>query len=396
MNSAVIVFSYERPKSFNRLVNSILNANYCKEDNIDLIISCDYSGNEEIKQISSNIEWEHGKKIELFHPSRLGLRNHIMKCFEQASNYDFIIVLEDDLVVSDSFYMYGREAAKFYDNDDNIAGVSLYSYQKNWLAWSYRFEPQKTQYDTYFMRIAQSWGELFTKKQWLRFKDWYEKNIDFKRDKLNPARVNTWPDSSWLKYFVRYCILNDKYLVYPYHSLTTNCSELGEHNASLPVNDYHVDLIEGQDSFRFPIFDKEDYKCVRYDEYMNRMGLDKLLSIDDLVVDLWATKDISNISSGYLLTTRTIKNTELVCSYPLSYKPIEYPVVHSLISNNGNIHLYKINGPIKVRKDNKDKLLEYTFRTHELGEVSKLHNLLVKFMISKVFNKIKNTLRKKK
>ena len=39
-------------------------------------------------------------------------------------------------------YHYAYNAANYYKNDNNIAGISLYSFQKNWLKWLLRFEPQ--------------------------------------------------------------------------------------------------------------------------------------------------------------------------------------------------------------------------------------------------------------
>ena len=47
-------------------------------------------------------------------------------------------------------------------------------------------------------------------------KKWLEDNPNFVRDEQNVPSINKWPDSSWLKYFDRYCFLNNKYFVYPY------------------------------------------------------------------------------------------------------------------------------------------------------------------------------------
>ena len=103
------------------------------------------------------------------------MKKHILKCGDYTNQFDIISVLEDDIFVSNSFYHYAYNAAVFYEFEDRVAGISLYSFQKNWLDWIMRFEPQRTGCDAYFMKIAQSWGQVWIKEKWDKFLAWYVK-----------------------------------------------------------------------------------------------------------------------------------------------------------------------------------------------------------------------------
>ena len=393
--SAIVVIAYNRPASLQRLLASISLANF-DNDCVDLILSCDFSGKKEVYNVADNFVWKHGNKVVIKHKEKLGLKKHVLTCLSFAEQYSYIFVLEDDLIVSDSFYVYGKGASSFYDNDSNIAAISLYSYQKNWLNWALRFEPQKNGYDTYFMKLAQSWGEVFTKSQWLAFNQWLSSNSSFVIDSLNPETINQWPESSWLKFFVRYCILENKYLVYPYHGLSSNCSDLGENNSAFPVNDYQVDLVHNQNHFSFPFFDAEDFNCIKYDEYMNRVGLEKFFQVprEDLIVDLWGTKQTKCVDRKYLLTTKKIKSMEPLASFSLAARPIEYNIVANF--KGDGIYLYffqRRKQIIKYSRDCYKKMLLYSFRTHDLHSVGVLHRLLfllhIKYLVKRVFRRKK-------
>ena len=388
MKSAVIVVTYNRPHSLERLFNSLARASYDNGDQIDLIVSCDYSGDKKTAEIAEDFSWKHGDKKVVVHPERLGLKKHILFCFSFAETYDFIFVLEDDLVVSDSFYHYGKQSSVFYNDCEHVAATSLYAYQKNWLNWSLRFEPQKSQYDAYFMKMGQSWGEVFTKKQWLAFKEWLDDNSEFVKDEKNPPLINTWPESSWLKYFIRYCIIQDRYLVYPYHSLTTNCSDLGEHNKSLPVNDYQVDLISGQKEFCFQKFELDNLDCVKYDEYFNRVNLESVLNIKDneLCVDIWCTRAFLPNESKYLLTSKRIKNLKIVSRFAFGFRPIEYSIINNTCGSN-ELFLYFLDKHISLKPIYNPALVMYSSRTHDYKYARILKRKLFWFRCKKVVSR---------
>ena len=92
------------------------------------------------------------------------------------------------------------------------------------------FYPLQTDSDVYLMQCAQSWGQVWMKKQWFEFKEWYiVHNEEFHELPHLPNAICNWPKSSWLKYHTRYCIEKNKYFVYPYVSLSTNNADIGTH-----------------------------------------------------------------------------------------------------------------------------------------------------------------------
>ena len=138
--------------------------------------------------------------------------------------------MEDDLTVSPNFYTYATLTVEKYFNDSNIAGISLFNFGLNYQTGNL-FLPIKDENDVYFMNCAQSWGEIWMKKQWLAFYEWYNSHRDFPTESdILPRKICQWKESSWLKYHTRYCIENNLFFVYPYTSYTTNNGDAGTHN----------------------------------------------------------------------------------------------------------------------------------------------------------------------
>lgn len=361
---AIVVIGYNRLPGIIRLVQSLEKVNYNGRNDIHLIFSIDNSGKTDVENYAQKYHWPHGPKHIRTFPQRQGLKAHILSCGDYTEKYDIIAVLEDDLFVSDSFYFYAYQAADFYFDDDNVAGISLYGFQKNWLDWLLRFEPQKTEFDTYFMKIAQSWGQVWTRKKWHQFKEWYERNKEFTYSDLIPHYLTTWPESSWLKYHTRYCIETNKYFVYPYTSISTNYSDSGEHSTHSST-DHQVELMFGKEKYHFPLFSSS---TVKYDEYMDREGLGDYLGIPDeeLCVDFWGTKT-KRLYKRYLLSLEN-KKYYIKSEYAFSLRPIELSVICNI--KGRGIYLYDTSKSEKHRRfDGKYKRYLYSIRSRESGKL---------------------------
>ena len=57
-NIAIVVAAYNRPDSLKRLLCSLSNANYNGYKSIKLIVSVDFSGNDDCKNIANAFEWK--------------------------------------------------------------------------------------------------------------------------------------------------------------------------------------------------------------------------------------------------------------------------------------------------------------------------------------------------
>ena len=94
---ALIIATFNRPKSLKRLLQSLQNSKYPERDDINLIVSCDYSGSDESIKIAEDFNWDYGHKKVITHSENLGLRNHMLFCGDLCKDYDGIVMLEDDL-----------------------------------------------------------------------------------------------------------------------------------------------------------------------------------------------------------------------------------------------------------------------------------------------------------
>lgn len=356
----IVIVCYNRLPGVIRLLKALETADYDNRKDIHLIFSIDYSGNSEIEMFAQNYIWPHGEKTIRAFTERQGLKKHILQCGDYTDCYDIVTILEDDIFVSDSFYHYAYQASEFYWDEDNIAGISLYCFQKNWLNWLYRFEPQCKSYDTFFLKVAQSWGQVWTKDKWLPFKTWISENSCFSESDNIPRVLNLWPDSSWLKYHDRYCIEENKFFVYPYVSLSTNYSDPGEH-AEYSIADHQVELQYEKKKYNFPTFDDN---AVKYDEYMERIGMGKYIGVqeEDLTVSLWGTKR-SNKCKRFFLSCKDLPY-KVVAEYSINLRPLELSII---LNHRGHgIYLYDTEeSDLSRKKDNTYLLTLYSVRSHD-------------------------------
>ena len=103
-NIAIVIPCYNRLDTLKVLLDSLLNARY--DRSVELVFSIDYSGNEDIYNLVDEFTWPYGKKNIIRHKENIGLRRNIISCGDLTSEYDAVIVLEDDLIVSPLFFDY--------------------------------------------------------------------------------------------------------------------------------------------------------------------------------------------------------------------------------------------------------------------------------------------------
>ena len=117
MNIAIVAVGYNRPDSMEQLLNTVVKADYAN-DKVDLIVSIDKGEKQnEIVKVAEKVEWLFGNKIIRAFPERQGLRKHIIQCGDLTEKYDAVVVLEDDLNVSEYFYTYVKQTLSFYEED---------------------------------------------------------------------------------------------------------------------------------------------------------------------------------------------------------------------------------------------------------------------------------------
>lgn len=340
MNIAIVAVGYNRPDSMSRLLKSICMAEFYT-DRVDLIISIDKGQKQaEIVKYAESVVWNHGNKVIRAFSERQGLRLHILQCGDLTTEYDAVVILEDDLIVSPYFYSYVKQAVSYYKSDFRIAGISLYKHEFH-PGVQRPFQPENNGYDCYMMQFAQSWGQCWTKEMWAEFREWYNNNEDkdLSEGKILPDYVAGWNQHSWMKYYMRYICENDKYFVYPHVSLTSNGSDVGQHSKVL-INDYQIPLLQGDLDYRFPKFEH----AVKYDVYFERIGFEEVLQSRYHGIVLLDLNGNRNNFEGadYALSVRNLPYKIVEC-YGLVHRPIEENVLYP--EKGKGIYLYDLKSP---------------------------------------------------
>lgn len=322
MNIPICCICFDRINSLKRLLKSLENADY-DGFNPTLIISIDKSNTSEVESFAKSYSWPYGKKIVYTHQENLGLRKHVLECGNRIIDYDGMIVLEDDIIVSPGFYQFAQNTLSFYQKDKNIAGISLYSFRINYQTLT-PFIPIKGNSDVYFMKCAQSWGQVWIKERWIEFYQWYINNDEeFKDNGILPKSICSWPKSSWLKYHTRYCIEKNKYFVYPYTSLSSNNSDAGTHVDKKNAT-FQVPLQLGSKK-TYSLQELNDPYSIRYDGFFESENIiESLKEYKNICINFYGQKNILNYR--YVLSIASLP-FKVERSWALSLRPVELNVI---------------------------------------------------------------------
>lgn len=345
-NPAIVIIAYNRPESLKRVLRSVKDAKY-PNDNITLIISIDFWNTDNpCYNIADNFLWEFGEKKILRHETNLGLKQHVLQCGDLTQEYETVILLEDDVIVSPYFYYYAQDACSFYQHKDEVMGVGLFSHAYTGYA-KLPFYPIKNGFDTYYGKWVITWGECFFKKQWKEFRQWYDlEKHQLKYRASIPSQITNWSDSSWSKYMDYYMDETDKYFVSPYEAYATNCADLGEHYQKATTA-WQTSMQYGKREFSFAELDT----AVRYNfffENMDEKRFRESLGILDgkLLIDLYG--QCKNIEEyDYCLSIRVL-DYKIIKSFALTMRPIEQNVFQNVIGDG--IYLYDIKTVVKSSK----------------------------------------------
>ena len=372
---AIVVIAYNRPLSLERLLSSLQDVDF-EGISVPLIISIDYSEKDSVYDIAAAYEWPYGEKRIIKHDKNLGLRNHVLFCGDLVSDYDAIVVLEDDLVVSPAMFSYTWRAVEYYNNNDSIAAISLYAKRFNETAMK-PFEPANYGDDTYFVQTAESWGQVWMKRQWMMFREWYKENAEPFTDAENiPLNVCRWGENSWKKYHIKYCIECNKWTVYPYVALSTCMGDAGEHFEN-STSLWQVPLLFGT-KHEYKFADLNEKNAVKYDAYLERCYK------EDICMDLYGKKQ--NYGSFMFVITSKHLPYEAVESYGLSMRPHEMNIYHTVPGDR--FFKYRLDSS---RPDNSccanDDILYYHFVDPD--------TVIRKAKISELINELRRRIRKR-
>ena len=350
---AIVAIGYDRPEALKRLLLSVEAAEYAEGTSPVLIISIDKSDSDDVVRVAEEFEYSHGRKIVMARNERMGLREHVLSCGDLVDEYESIIVLEDDIFVSPCFYSYACEALEFSDKDDRIGAISLYDHRFN-VHVRESFCAIDDGYDNYYLQIASSWGQAYTRKQWKSFRSWYEanRNRDLSKPSV-PSNITGWSDRSWLKYYIVYLIETGQFCLYPRISLTTNFGDAGTHEKK---NDTDLQVpVAGKGNRSSYVFSTLHESHAVYDSFFEPVayvrnekicfGICENAEKDScpLIMDLYGIKQIKSLAdesdTSLVLSSRLLPYS-VKATFGRQMRPIDANIVYNIAGND--FYLYDL------------------------------------------------------
>ena len=173
----VIVFAYKRKSHLERCLVSLSECEGAKYT--EVIVFSDGNKNEkdldDVTDVRICLEkWKDSGKFKNFEivkrEKNYGLAKSVISGVTEAfSEYERIIVVEDDLILAKDFLRYMSDGLKYYKDRKNYGSISAYTYDLKGL--------KKYKKDIYVLRKGDCWGWATWKDRWQNV-DWELKDFE--------------------------------------------------------------------------------------------------------------------------------------------------------------------------------------------------------------------------
>lgn len=233
----ITLFVYKRPHHTQQTVKSLKKNTLAAESEL-FIFSDNAKTSEDQKPVSEVRKYIREitgfKKINIIERDKnLGLANSIIDGVTKIINrYGKVIVLEDDMLLSEYFLQYMNEALDLYEKGNDVISIHAYIY------------PVKIELpETFFLRGADCWGWATWKRGWDLFESNTERlymeiknrNLEYEFDyhgvtnnvRMLKRQINGKVDS-WAIRWHASAFLKNKLTLYPGRSLLNNIGTDGE------------------------------------------------------------------------------------------------------------------------------------------------------------------------
>ncbi len=324
---AIVIPAYNRPAALLRLLETLAAAWYPNAD-VHLVISIDVGGAQQaaVTQVATDFVWAHGSKEIIVQPTPLGLIGNVFFCGDLTARYGAIVLLEDDLVVSNAYYHYAMQALAAYAHDPQIGGISLNALWFNGFR-QLPFVPYLDASDTFFMQVAWYQGQAYTAEQWQAFRRWVADREAVQRTlrQMHPM-YSQFPDTDWFPLKTAWLVDTQRYYVFPRQSLTTNFGETGTHFDTQTAW-FQVPMLHARRRYQLGAL-RESWAV--YDSWQELSAATlkaraPRLADYDFTVDLYGTRPKAQITTPYLLGSRPVK--QALYSFDATMWPLEENVI---------------------------------------------------------------------
>lgn len=260
MKTAIVLFAYKRSWHLRQTIESLLrNAG---ANNYDLIVYSDAPANEgireEVNKVREYLQTVTGFRSvkNIFQTKNYGLSKSIINGVTNVlKEYEQVIVLEDDMVLSNYFLKYMEEALGRYSKEEKVISIHGYVYPV-----------ADTLPETFFLRGADCWGWATWRRGWKLFNPNGQALLDElrKRNLINEFDFHSTykfsqmlesqiqgQNDSWAVRWYASAFLADKLTLYPGRSLVhnigtdssgTHCADSSDYDTSLSLTP--IDLAE--------------------------------------------------------------------------------------------------------------------------------------------------------
>ena len=374
---AIVVVGYNRFSALSRLLISLEEAEYPSSD-IPLVISIDCSGDERVYNLAREFKWSHGEKCVNIEKKRLGLVKHIYQCGDMTKYFRAIVLLEDDLFVAPYFYSYVLQALENYGDNDSISQIALYHNETNGFV-KLPFQCCQTGADVVLHQSTCTWGQCWNERMWKEFCQW--RDTECTDELINaqdmPERIKGWT-RAWSRFFDAFICCNNKFVVYPMFSVSTNFNDAGEHGAG-DSSGVQVNLQQGDLLYRMPPIEQ----LVKYDSFWNNLSIPEWLSINlkDICLDLYGCHPLNK--QRYILSIRKLPY-KVLKGYALNLRPIELNIKYGI--EGKGIYLYDTTQPGKGSGKYDDRVGAYFLKGFDI-------RLMPKYIIHTIVSYIKLKMR---
>jgi hypothetical protein len=255
MNLApIVIFTYLRLESLKQIILSLKKNSLCV--NSDLIIFSDGPKSKDsitlIENVRNYIKTIDGfKSIKVYlNDNNKGLANSIIDGISIVlKSYDSVIVLEDDLIISENFLSFMNSSLNYYKNNINVFSISGYTFCKN------------NSDVPFFLNRPWSWGWATWKNRW-EICDWDFNSLSSVNNislldksgsdlKSMFLKAKQGKISSWYVRFAFNQLVNNGLTLYPGVSKVSNegFDNLATHTISKSKK-YHI-LLDKTSNFNF-------------------------------------------------------------------------------------------------------------------------------------------------
>lgn len=181
------ILTMNRPKSFERLLNSLIAADYeNKTVNLEVFIDFDNDCNcHNVKtlELAKTLKWNMGFKTICLSPKNMGLKRQWL----QPYNYSVpFIILEDDLIMSRNYVQAAILSLKYIDDEklENLFGVSFQKLRlilKNdncpFFGVKQYLSKNIKKNSVFFIPQMSTWAPLIQSKKWNELINFYQMSL---------------------------------------------------------------------------------------------------------------------------------------------------------------------------------------------------------------------------